>query len=108
VIQEYLDSARVQPKQSLSSQLYNEGLTFFYEAFYNKALRKFEEVEKLNSNYPRLNYYEALCHDKIDAGEDKESFMQKNFFRIMALILFTGGIYIFYRWQKKKRETFHA
>ncbi|TMI68869.1 MAG: trypsin-like peptidase domain-containing protein [Bacteroidetes bacterium] len=108
VIQEYLDSARVQPKQSLSSQLYNEGLAFFYESFYNKALRKFEEVQKLNSNYPRLNYYEALCHDKIDAGEDKESFMQKNFFRIMALILFTGGIYIFYRWQKKKRETFHA
>ena len=33
--------------------------------------------------------------------------MQKNFFRIMAFILFMGGIYVFYRWQKKKRETYH-
>lgn len=108
VMKEYLDSARVLPRNSLSSQLYNEGLSFFYDAFYNKALRKFEEVQKLNSNYPELNYYETLCREKIDAGEDKESFMQKNFFRIMAFILFIGGVYIFYRWQKKKRETFHG
>jgi len=107
VMKEYLDSAKVQPKPSLSTLLYNEGLVFFYDAFYNKALKKFEEVQKLNSNYPQLDYYETLCRTKIDAGEDKETFMQKNFFRIMAFILFIGGVYIFYRWQKNKRETFH-
>ena len=46
VIKEYLDSAKVQPQISLASMLYNEGLDFFYEAFYNKALKKFEEVQK--------------------------------------------------------------
>jgi len=108
VLKAYLDSAKVQPKISIASALYNEGLDFFYEAFYNKAMKKFEEVQKLNSNYPELNYYEMLCRNKIAAGEDKESFMQKNFFRIMAFILFIGGVYIFYRWQKSKRETYHS
>ena len=28
---------------------------------------------------PKLNYYEDLCSDKILAGQDKETFMQKNF-----------------------------
>ncbi len=108
VIKSYLDSARVQPKESLASSLYNEGLNLFYDAFYNKSLKRFEEVQKLNSNYPQLNYYQTLCRNKITAGEDKETFMQKNFFRIMAFILFIGGVYIFYRWQKNKRETFHT
>jgi serine protease Do len=108
VMREYIDSAKVQPELSLATKLYNEGLDFFYEAFYNKALKKFEEVQKLNSNYPQLNYYEAHCRNKIAAGEDKESFMQKNFFRIMAFILFIGGVYIIYRWQKTKRETYHT
>jgi len=107
VIKSFLDSARVEPRQSLASTLYNEGLDFFYEAFYNKALKRFEEVQKLNVNYPGLIYYETLCRNKIAAGEDKESFMQKNFFRIMAFILFIGGVYIFYRWQKNKRESYH-
>jgi S1-C subfamily serine protease len=107
VIKEFLDSAKLKPQVSIASLLYNQGLGFFYSGFYNKALKKFEEVQKLNSNYPRLNYYQTLCGNKIDAGEDRESFMQKNFFRIMALILIVGGIYVFYRWQKIKRETFH-
>ncbi|MDP4262603.1 MAG: S1C family serine protease [Bacteroidota bacterium] len=107
VIKEFLDSAKVKPQVSLATLLYNQGLDYFYREFFNKALKKFEEVQKLNSNYPRLNYYETLCTNKIDAGEDRESFMQKNFFRIMAFILVIGGIYIFYKWQKVKRETFH-
>jgi S1-C subfamily serine protease len=108
VMREFIDSASVQPQLSLASLLYNEGIDLFYEAFYNKALRKFQEVHKLTDNYPELNYYEALCRNKIAAGEDKESFMQKNFFRIMAFILFVAGVYIIYRWQKTKRETYHT
>lgn len=106
VMKEFLDSAKVKPQVSLVTTLYNEGLEYFYQAFYNKALKKFDEVQKLNNNYPQLNYYQSLCRSKMAAGEDKESFMQKNFFRIMALILIVGGVYIFYRWQKIKRETF--
>jgi S1-C subfamily serine protease len=107
VMKEFLDSSKVKPQLSVSTMLYNQGLKFYYSAFYNKALKKFDEVEKLNNNYPQLYYYKALCRNKIAVGEDQESFMQKNFFRIMALILIVGGVYIFYRWQKIKRETYH-
>jgi S1-C subfamily serine protease len=105
VIKAFVDSARVHPQISMATVLYNEGLDFFYDAFYNKALRKFDEVKKLNSNYPQLNYYETLCQNKMAAGEDQESFMQKNFFRIIAFLLVIGGIYIIYLWQKNKREA---
>jgi serine protease Do len=107
VINEFIDSAKIYPQISLAASLYNQGLDFFYDAFYNKALKRFEEVQKLNANYPELNYYQTICRNKIDAGQDKESFMQKDFFRIMALILIIGGTYIIYRWQKAKRETYH-
>ncbi|MEI9807385.1 MAG: hypothetical protein WDO16_05595 [Bacteroidota bacterium] len=39
---------------------------------------------------------------KVEAGEDKSSFMQKNFFRIISFILIIGGIYIYYRWKRGK------
>jgi S1-C subfamily serine protease len=108
VINEFINSAKIRPQLSMAASLYNQGLDYFYDAYYNKALKKFEEVKKLNSNYPELNYYQAICHSKINAGEDQESFMQKNFFRIMALIIVIGGSYIIYRWQKAKRETYQA
>lgn len=107
VMKEFLDSAKVKPQTSMAATLYNQGLGYFYKAFYNKALKRFEEVQKLNNNYPQLNYYQSLCRSKMAAGEDQESFMQKNFFRIMALILIVGGVYVIYRWQKIKRETYH-
>jgi serine protease Do len=108
VIREFLDSARVQPKLSEASLIYNEGLEFFYNAFYTKALKKFEKVNKINGNYPQLNYYSTLCSQKIEAGEDRESFIQRNFFRIIMLILIIAGIYVYYRWQSSKGKTYRA
>lgn len=106
VMKEFLREAKIQPRLSQVSLLYNEGLNFFYQAFYNKALKRFKEVKKINSNYPSLNYYMVRCKQKIDAGEDRGSFMQKNFFRIISFILVIGGIYIYYRWKRGKNETF--
>jgi S1-C subfamily serine protease len=107
VINEFIDSAKVRPRISLASSLYNQGLQLFYDEYYNKALQKFDQVQKINSNYPELFYYQSICAAKIEAGKDRESFMQKSFFRIMALILIIGGSYIVYRWQRNRRETYH-
>lgn len=102
VINEFLKEGKVTPRPSQVSLLYNQALDLYYRAYYNKALKKFEDVRKMNSNYPGLNYYMTFCMKKIDAGEDKSSFMQKNFFRIFSLILIIGGIYIYYRWKTGK------
>jgi hypothetical protein len=106
VIKEFLDSANVRPKASQSSLLYSEGLVFFHEAYYSKALQKFRQVKKIYGNYPQLYYYETLAKNKIAAREDRESFTQTNFFRIMVLILLLGAGYLFYRWQVIRQETY--
>ena len=108
VMNEFLREAKVKPRLSQVSLLYNEGLNFFYQSFYNKALVRFKEVRKININYPNLNYYMVRCKQKIDAGEDKGSFIRKNFFRIISLILVIGGVYIYYRWKRGKGEIYRA
>jgi serine protease Do len=102
VVKEYLDSAKVFPRLSQSSRTWHQGLDFFYKGYYHKALQKFREVRELNAEYPQLNYYLETCDNKIDAGEDRESFVQKMVFRVLALVLIGGGIIIFYRWQREK------
>ena len=102
VINEFLKAGKVKPQPSQVSLFYNQALDLFYKTYYNKALKRFGDVKKINSNYPGLNYYMTLCVKKIDAGEDMSSFMQKNFFRIISFILIIGGIYIYYRWKTGK------
>jgi len=106
VIKEFLDAAKVTPEMSLTSTLYNEGLAFFYEGYYKRAIKKFNDVKELNSNYPQLNYYISYANTKISAGEDKESHAQRNFFRIMALIAIVAMIFIIYRYQQRRKPKF--
>ncbi|MEO5562455.1 MAG: serine protease [Chitinophagaceae bacterium] len=105
VVKEYLDSAKVEVKQSESSLAYRDGLEFFYNQFYGKALNKFKTVKKLNESYPQLYYYIDASNRKITSGEDRETFLQKSVFRVIALVLILGGIFIFYRWQWKARTV---
>jgi serine protease Do len=108
VIKEFLDSAHVQPQASESSALYSEGLAFFHEAYYGKALQKFRQVKKIYGNYPQLYYYETLSKNKIAAHQDRQSFTETNFFRIMALIIILGAGYLFYRWMIIRHETYRG
>lgn len=102
VINEFLKEGKIQPQPGQVSLFYNEALDLYYKEYYNKALKRFEDVRKMNSNYPGLSYYTTLCTKKIEAGEDKSSFMQKNFLRVISFILVIGGIYIYYRWKTGK------
>jgi S1-C subfamily serine protease len=106
VIKEFLDAAKVEPQMSLAATMYNDGLAFFYEGYYNKAKNKFGDVKNINANYPQLNYYISYTENKINAGEDIESHAQRNFFRIMALIAIVAGLFVLYRWIKRRRGKF--
>jgi len=102
MIRQYLDSVEVQPAMSDATRSFNRGLDYFFRGFYNKALRRFEVVKKLNEHYPELGYYLQECHKRIDAGQDKEAISRKNMFRMLALLLIAGGVIVFYRWKSKK------
>ncbi len=97
VINEFIDSAAVVPTVSRATLVYNQGLQLYYKAFYRKALMKFRETVKLNANYPQLHAMMRSAEKKIGAGDDRQSFLEKNFFRFIAILLIIGGIYLFYR-----------
>lgn len=102
IVRAFLDSAKIIVKPGEASMAYYAALEHFYNGFYSKALGKFKEVRKLNANYPQINHYIDTCTKKIDAGEDRESFIEKSVFRILAIGLILGGLFVYSRWQKRK------
>ena len=100
MIRQFLDSVNITPRMSDATRSYNRGLDYFHRAQYTKALRRFEVVNRLNEYYPDLRYYMNECRARIDAGKDRESVNRRYMFRILALLLVAGGIFIFYKWRK--------
>lgn len=103
MIRQFLDSVKVQAVMSDASRSFNRGLDYFFHGYYNKAQRRFEVVRKLNEQYPELQYYLRECRRRIDAGQDKEAITRKSMFRILAILLIGGGVFIFYRWKVGSR-----
>ena len=103
IIRDFLDSVNIVPEMSRASVIFNKGLDFFYKGYYIKARNKFETVSKLTGNYPQLSYYLEASGKRLDAGEDRDAALQKIIFRIMAIVIVLGGVFIYYRWQRNKR-----
>lgn len=103
IIRDFLDSVDIVPQMSKASVVFNKGLDFFYKGYYIKARSRFETVSKLTDNYPQLSYYLEASGKRLDAGEDRDTALQKVIFRIMAITMVLGGVFIYYRWQRNKR-----
>jgi len=73
ILDEYLDTAGINPQLSKSSRLYAQGVDFFDQGHYKAALKRFEDVKKLNSTYPRLYIYIEDCKSRIKKGMDHYS-----------------------------------
>lgn len=108
VVKEFLDSAMIHPEMSHASIAYNKAIGLFFEGYYFRAKRMFESAAKLNPSYPLLTYYIAESSRKIKSGEDKESFSQQLVFRILAVLMILGGVYIYYRWQQQRGKRTYS
>lgn len=104
IVQQFLDSVKVVPAMSQASISYNRGVNYFYEQFYAKALQQFQAVQKLNPDFPRISYYISQSERNINAGLDKDTFLQKVVFRVMAIVIVVGGIFVFYFVQLARRK----
>ncbi len=104
IIKDFLDSVGVNNKMSQASMAFNNGLNFFYTGYYTKALKWFAGVKKVNKDFPLVNYYIEKATNKIMQGEDKDSIKKKFVFRVFAVLLILGGLYIYYRWRRKDRR----
>ena len=103
IIRGFLDSVKVTTKMSQASLAFNRALSFYYEGYYTKALKRFAGVKMINEEYPLLNYYIETATTKLAEGKDKEALRKKYIFRVMAVALILGGLFIYYRWRRKDR-----
>jgi serine protease Do len=78
ILNEFIDSAGIQPNVSKATKLFSEALIYFSGHFYRKALGCFEEVKKINAHYPTIENYMEDCKRRIDKKEDIESQNAKN------------------------------
>jgi S1-C subfamily serine protease len=97
IVKEYIDSANLQPSLSDASRRFNEGLRWYFEGYYKKAIQKFERVLKLNDGYPQVNAYMRAARKKINNGEDKQVQVVRYFLFGLAVFLLAGAIYLRYR-----------
>ena len=105
IIKQFLDSVKITPKASEATIAYSEGLDFFYKGYYVKAKERFAAAERLNKNYPELTYYIGSARRKIEAGEDRDLFINTSGFRIVALTMIFGGLLVYLEWRRKRNKT---
>lgn len=102
IIRQFIDSAKIKPAMSEAALHYNEGLHFFFNRYYRKALSNFNLVSKLNKSYPHLDQYIRVSTEKKKAGEDRDLFDHDTVFRIMAILIVAGGLYFVFKRRRKR------
>ncbi len=100
ILNEFIDSAGIQPNISKATKLFSEALGYFGKQYYRKALNSFEEAKKLNPHYPTIDNYIADCNKRIEKNEDVESRKAKNI--LISIGIFCFLLIIFISFRKKK------
>jgi serine protease Do len=69
ILNEYLDSAGVNPASSKASRRFAHALDTYEQHRYNAALKEFRAVQQLNSHYPGIYTYIGDCQALIKADK---------------------------------------
>ncbi len=69
ILNEYLDSADVNPAPSEASRRFAHALDTYGQRRYNAALKEFRAVQQLNSHYPGIYTYIGDCQAHLKAGK---------------------------------------
>ncbi len=84
IVDEFLDKAKIQPKMSDISLVYEAAMDLFDKARYKKALGKFNEVKNMNASFPFIDKDIADAQSYISKGLDKEP-------KDMTMYYYIGG-----------------
>lgn len=96
ILSEYLDTAGINPRRSESSRLFARALSFYDQQHYAAALKKFEDIQRLNNHYPGVYTYIAECRKLIKEGKDKQNGAVERVIIMTGLLLILGvGIVVF-------------
>ncbi|PWT77840.1 MAG: hypothetical protein C5B59_03000 [Bacteroidetes bacterium] len=94
ILNEYLDTAGIQPQTSVASSLFAKGLQAYEKENYREALKRFDEVKKLNQNYPGLNTYIDNCTASMQRSKTKESAIV--WYDLLGFIAIAGALVLLY------------
>jgi len=100
ILQEFLDSAGVLAHTSETSKLFGDAMVLYDRGYYNDALKKFREVNELNTRFPGLAYYIHDTQKRLLQNEEKNSSMIRVDLLIFGVFLF-GAIMLF-RYLRRK------
>ena len=100
ILQEFLDSAGVLAHTSETSKLFGDAMVLYDRGYYEDALKKFREVNELNTRFPGLAYYINDTQKRLLQNEEKNSSMIRVDLLIFGVFLF-GAIMLF-RYLRRK------
>ena len=100
ILQEFLDSAGVLAHTSETSKLFGDAMVLYDRGYYEDALKKFMEVNELNTRFPGLAYYIHDTQKRLLQNEEKNSSMIRVDLLIFGVFLF-GAIMLF-RYLRRK------
>jgi serine protease Do len=106
ILQEYLDSAGVTAHPSETSQLFGEAVVFYDHEFYNDALKKFKEVNKLNKHFPGLAFYTKDSEKRLQQKDEKKSSMIQTDLLVFGVFLLAAiMLFRYFRRKGLRREA---
>jgi hypothetical protein len=106
ILSAYLDTAGITPRPGRSAQLFARALAFYDQRHYETALKKFQEIQQLNSHYPGIYSYMAECRDNIKKGKGRGTGPTERLLLIACgLLLLMGGIAGFRIYRSASRDN---
>ncbi|MBS1947213.1 MAG: trypsin-like peptidase domain-containing protein [Bacteroidetes bacterium] len=98
ILNEFADSAGIEPDISTATELFSKGLQSFDKHYYGEALKFFKKVIRLNPGYPTIYQNMKECETRIANREDEGSSGLKYIFIGIGLFLF---LWAFFGFNKK-------
>ncbi|MFK2825314.1 trypsin-like peptidase domain-containing protein [Bacillus sp. B190/17] len=81
-VKEFVNQAGATNTRSQTDKLFKEGLTLYWGGYYKNALEKFEAVQRIFPNHPKIKYYISNAEKKVDDSKILWSDYQTLFYTI--------------------------
>ena len=96
-VQEFVRKAGATNEESLIDKTYQQGLDFYWQGYFSKALTKFEEVKRLYAKHSEIDVLIAECQKNITAGTDKrywaDYYLQIAAFAAVTILLLSAAMF---------------
>ena len=105
ILKEFLDSEGITPVPGPLTRLFARALDYYEQQQYRDALREFENVSRLNNQYPGIYAYIADCRGKIKDGKGKIIGPVERLLFIISLLLLLIGACAAFATLRRRRSS---